>query len=94
MATLKKCPFCGGKAIKSKDNSYVECTKCGAKIDYFACGKADAIAVWNRRAEPTFTKEELEFIMLFCNEYEVGECPSILRKCEAALKGGCYGNGK
>lgn len=92
---LKKCPFCGGKAIKSNDKSYVECTKCGVKIDYFACGKGDAIAAWNRRVEPTLTKEELEALLVtlrtFAKDYDRNFSPmgrSVIAKCEAALKGG------
>nr|DAR29687.1 MAG TPA: restriction alleviation protein [Caudoviricetes sp.] len=96
---LKKCPFCGGEAHvfenETQKEYYVRCRKCYARTDVYRVSKADAIAAWNQRAvEPTFTREELEFIIALCNEYEVGECPSILRKCAAALKGSCYENGK
>lgn len=86
---LKRCPFCGGKAqhIADGGDHWVECKDCKTTSKFYH-PEAEAIDAWNRRASPTFTRDELEFIIAFCNEYEVGECPSILRKCEAALKGG------
>ena len=73
------------------------------------CGKGDAIAAWNRRAdhivdanknaEPTFTKEELKYILILAQQIpHIFIAPNYLAgiktKCEAALKGSCYENGK
>lgn len=60
MKKLKRCPFCGGKAvdIESEDSSieepiyYIECTKCGAST-YAEYTLDEAISDWNRRAKNT-----------------------------------------
>lgn len=62
--TLLPCPFCGGEArIKSRYIGYgsvglgardwytVECNECRAKSDEYGA-ELEAIAAWNRRAEP------------------------------------------
>ena len=57
--SLKKCPFCGGKAryVYSMPLNYVECTKCKALgatiVDAYEQrdGKKEAIDAWNRRAD-------------------------------------------
>lgn len=57
---LLPCPFCGGEARwrYRKPYGYVLCKKCGVSTGAFpdsyeeADGKKDAIAAWNRRAEP------------------------------------------
>lgn len=99
---LKKCPFCGGEAeVYLGDDWYVECTHCCASVSHYV-SEADAIAVWNRRAEPTFTREELDMIRrgaaeIFGNSekclknFKIGKSRiirSILVKCAAAQKGG------
>lgn len=55
MEELRKCPFCGGKAvirhgIISGDNIYVECVECGAGTKIFYV-ESEAIAAWNRRVD-------------------------------------------
>ncbi len=49
----KPCPFCGGKARKTKNPypHYVYCVKCGASSDAWKDMK-DSIAAWNTR-KPT-----------------------------------------
>ena len=58
---LKPCPFCGGKAEVSsgrfdrKDISYVVCTRCGSRGEFFFispeyASAERAIEAWNRRA--------------------------------------------
>lgn len=49
MEELKSCPFCGGKASKSKgkygngtDWFYIECNECGASAE---------VEIWNTRAK-------------------------------------------
>lgn len=57
--SLKKCPFCGGKAryVYSMPLNYVECTKCKALgaiiVDAYEQrdGKKEAVDAWNRRAD-------------------------------------------
>lgn len=54
---LKPCPFCGGEAELNRINTAavwaieVRCPHCGCGTDC-AEMKAEAIAAWNRRAEP------------------------------------------
>ena len=57
---LKKCPFCGGKAIVTKDvfndneMIYVICENCWANSGF--CDKEDkAIRKWNKRTNPWHT---------------------------------------
>jgi len=61
--TLMPCPFCGGEAqwISGGEKCWwSECLSCCAQSDAKAT-KADAIAAWNRRAEPaTPDRERLE----------------------------------
>ena len=55
--SLKKCPFCGGKAryVYSMPLNYVECTKCKALgatiVDTYEQrdGKKEAADAWNHR---------------------------------------------
>ena len=59
MTNLKRCPFCGGKALLSHDYegtgaSYVRCQKCGLEsirfIRAFDTASDDrAVEYWNRR---------------------------------------------
>lgn len=57
---LKSCPFCGGKAELSserfdgKDTSYVACTRCASRGEFFFvspkyASAERAIEAWNRR---------------------------------------------
>jgi Lar family restriction alleviation protein len=58
---LKKCPFCGGKAILemgeySSSPCYVICKKCGNRTRKYYTEKDrtvtdEAIAAWNRRVD-------------------------------------------
>ena len=59
---LKPCPFCGGEARLIGHSPYsITCCKCRATT--VICNTPDdAIDAWNRRAEPTFTPDELEEI--------------------------------
>lgn len=60
MDRLKPCPFCGGEARLRyfKPLGWVQCKKCGATSaavsDYYeeTDGKEQAVAAWNRRAQP------------------------------------------
>ena len=56
MSELKPCPFCGGKAwvIQILEDLYaVECRKCWTRTGTYQPTEAEAIKVWNRRAERT-----------------------------------------
>ena len=57
---LKKCPFCGGKAMLLKWDEYmatdnvfqsfaVRCRECGAFIDSWKKTEEEAARAWNRR---------------------------------------------
>lgn len=50
---IKKCPFCGGNAIKVMSEDlhifYVACDDCKAMTDVFFTNIEDAIEAWNRR---------------------------------------------
>ncbi len=53
MNKLKPCPFCGGEAVHLRSNlvyttTYVSCTKCSARTDYYNT-KGWATRAWNRR---------------------------------------------
>ena len=50
--TLRKCPFCGGKAhiVTAVGESWVLCDKCKATAEAHT-SKQFAIAAWNRRAD-------------------------------------------
>lgn len=46
---LKRCPFCGGKAVmRGVSCFWAACDKCGAGV-YASDGKAEAAKRWNRR---------------------------------------------
>ena len=50
---LKRCPFCGGKAIwEHCGRWFVACEKCGAKI--YADNQQAVFDLWNKRYEPPF----------------------------------------
>lgn len=53
MGDLKACPFCGAsaKVATGLGEAWVLCDGCG-QSGGFCAGEADAIATWNRRAEP------------------------------------------
>lgn len=61
MAELKPCPFCGGKAFLSHDQtglgaSYIRCEKCGLESIRFiksfeVASDAEVIKYWNRRVD-------------------------------------------
>jgi len=64
MTKLKPCPFCGGEAELSsgkfdgKETSYVLCTKCGSRGEFFSvspkyASAERAIEAWNRRTGDT-----------------------------------------
>ena len=91
---LKPCPFCGGEAMLEKipNRSFiVRCPKCGAKTPYWSWSAA-AIETWNKRAQPTFTPDELDVIRKALEAYapksrkqwELGL--SIVEKCKDALR--------
>lgn len=52
---IKKCPFCGdlAKVLKVTDEGceefYISCDGCGISTGYYK-NKAEAVALWNRRA--------------------------------------------
>ena len=59
MDNLKPCPFCGGEAeaIEYHKTDYtIMCKTCYAEIGWRK--KKEAIAAWNRRAEPELTRCE------------------------------------
>lgn len=90
---LKPCPFCGGTPIVSgcDDTLWsVICKKCAASIDYNET-KQDAIIAWNSRVQPTFTPDELDLIARYMRQDFDGNGAlerAIIKKCNAALKGG------
>lgn len=99
---LKPCPFCGGKAILSGSHTvadetfelrFVFCESCCTETRLYST-KQKAIDAWNRRAEPTFTLDELDAIRrMFRDRYpRARELPNIeqaiIDKCDAVLKGG------
>lgn len=91
---LKPCPFCGGKAEFFEDEFFcrysVVCTECGART-YTYCVERDAIEAWNGRIEPSFTLDELDIIARYMRQDLDGNGVlerTILKKCNAALKGG------
>lgn len=93
---LNPCPFCGGEAKFFEDKDYqiysVTCTECDAGTNAYGI-EQDAIDAWNRRAEPTFTPDELDAIRRnVCDwraERELSKIEqSIIEKCAKALKGG------
>ena len=103
---LKKCPFCGGKAqhIADGGDHWIECKDCKTTSKCYH-PEADAIDAWNQRAdhisqsvkkvETTFTREEIEALLVtlrtFAKDYDRKYSPmgrAIIAKCEAALKGG------
>ena len=59
MNELKKCPFCGGKAMFSGGNSWIVCEDCLAESGFFDY-KHDAIKAWNNRKPLECVIERLE----------------------------------
>lgn len=56
---LRECPFCGGEADifeASEDSFCALCTDCGVETPY-QTSTEEAIAAWNRRAQPEITGE-------------------------------------
>lgn len=51
---LKPCPFCGGNKVEIFDMRYVACKTCLASSRYCS-NSEEAVAAWNRRAEPQTT---------------------------------------
>lgn len=95
---LKPCPFCGGKAEFEYywwgESLTIKCTNCGASTDTY-CYDNEAMDAWNKRAQPTFTPDELDGIrqMFECRyprpqQLSVFET-TIINKCKEALKGEC-----
>ena len=62
MEELRKCPFCGGKAvikhgIISDDNIYIACVECDSCSGIFH-EEGAAITAWNRRVTQNIGKRE------------------------------------
>jgi len=61
MEELKKCPFCGGKAMLIRAREWygyysVGCSKCGIETNLHDT-PAEAIAAWNRRSNDERTPD-------------------------------------
>lgn len=77
--TLKRCPFCGGKAEILKMASFgkelftVSCCTggCMANISWVV-GKTTAIAAWNRRTESEGTSSRADYIA-YCESKDRSE---------------------
>ena len=93
---LKPCPFCGGKAeiISGVGFFCVSCSFCCGETNLYNT-KQDAIYAWNKRAQPTFTTDQLDAIrrMFECRYPRPQQLSAfettIINKCKAALKGEC-----
>lgn len=92
---LLPCPFCGGEAeyykryigygssgLGAHDWFSVKCEKCRTKSDEYKT-EAEAIAAWNRRAEP----ESVSLVR--CGECAKYQSPNCAAKHEQALRDFC-----
>ena len=91
---LKPCSTCGGKAeiISGVGFFCVSCSFCCGETNLYNT-KQDAIYAWNKRAQPTFTTDQLDAIRRNVRdlraERELSKIEqAILDKCDDALKGG------
>ena len=90
---LKPCPFCGGMNLYYAAGRFyaVECSDCGAKVVGAFRTEEEAAEAWNRRVQPTFTPDEIDIIARYMRQDFDGNGAlerAILKKCNAALKGG------
>ena len=90
-SALLPCPFCEGEARvmleeeDSPDDCFhnIYCTVCGAQ--FWVKSKTEAIAVWNRRAQPENNPLTLDSICESLEEYRIGKTVShftYARDCE------------
>ncbi len=96
MSELKPCPFCGGRTtaktryigygslgLGSHDEYRVVCQECRASSDEYRY-EAEAIAAWNRRAEPSEKPLTLDELRQMDREpvYIAEEKLWVIIKCE------------
>ena len=94
MGNLDRCKHCGGKAdaleFQEQLRYCVICKSCGLQV--VKATKEDAIAAWNRRAEPTFAevlrqsrrmcykiRNGREFCRVDCEPFDDGFCTKDMR---------------
>lgn len=88
MADLKPCPMCGGTADLKR--FHIRCTHCRLRTDDYT-HNVDAIAAWNRRAEPITERQALTDIRDITGDTHRERPYSALSQIDQIARKGLHG---
>ncbi len=91
---LKPCPFCGGEAVISDNNTglvfYVRCKQCRSAGPAERCA-TDAAATWNTRSALSYSEDDVERVADIIADgvnWPQHACMEMARAAITALLGG------